>query len=164
MIRPLFLILSIIGLLAANGGIAAAGQSYTQKPHIVHVHLEKIFLDGISIEESKEEHPLSMEVFWKSYKDWVMVKKSDGQIYLKKKINDISPIAKTKGIFGLTDHTTLTIFKGDPNNHKIIQTFFQIDTQALEAADVQKLLKGFPVKDKQHFTAIMKSLAKYEKH
>ncbi|MFC7393208.1 BofC C-terminal domain-containing protein [Scopulibacillus cellulosilyticus] len=176
MIKLLFSLLFTSGLFFfdLNGNyshLAQAEQSKSNMTHlqktpvVVYVHLKKDYLDGISIERTVEEHPLSLKDIFLSYQDWQLVKQTNDNIYFEKRVNDISPVAKTVGIFGLTNDRTLTIFEGNPDKNQIIQTFFQIDTKALEANEVKDLNKGIPVRNKKHFQQVMNALAKYaEKH
>ncbi|MBM7644703.1 forespore regulator of the sigma-K checkpoint [Scopulibacillus daqui] len=155
------------GIVPSNIHLAKAEQDesnvlHKPMPRVVRVHLKKDYLDGISIESTREAHLLSVKQYVAAFDDWRLVKQTKGSLYFEKKINDISPVAKAVGIFGLTNNGTLTIFEGNPDKNQIIQTFFQIDTKALEVNDYKHLNQGIPVRDKKHFQQVMKALAKYE--
>lgn len=132
-------------------------------PKVVTVHLKTVYLDGFKTEKKIDEPILSMEDFWDNYKGWQLVKQSTSDVYFQKNINDISPVSKAAGIFGISKNHTLTIFNGNPNNDQIIQTFFQLDLDALEAKLHMKLEKGIPVQSKENFKQVMKVLSHYQK-
>lgn len=48
-------------------------------------------------------------------------------------VNDLSPLCKQEGYFGLSKEGKLTMFQGPPSDNQVIQTFFRIDTQLLES-------------------------------
>jgi forespore regulator of the sigma-K checkpoint len=77
-------------------------------------------------------------------------------------VNDISPLLKMNGYFGLTKDGTLSIFNGKPKEADIIQSFFQIDVKKLESKHYQQLLKGIPVKSKEDFARVVETMKKYE--
>ena len=45
------------------------------------------------------------------YKEWQLVDRDDVQIVLQKKVDDISPLLKTSGYFGVSEEGILQIFK-----------------------------------------------------
>ena len=54
-----------------------------------------------------------LEKFLQQYKEW-LVDRDDVQIVLQKKVDDISPLLKTSGYFGVSEEGILQIFKGVP--------------------------------------------------
>lgn len=131
-------------------------------PKVLSVHLKKVYLDGFKTEKVVKEPVLSMEDFWNEYRQWQLVKQTNDAIYFQKNINDISPVSKAAGIFGIDNQHTLTIFKGSPNDAHIIQTFFQLDLDALEAKMQTELKHGIPVQSKEHFQQVIDMLRKYQ--
>lgn len=131
-------------------------------PLTLTVILEKKYLDGEVSEEIIKETIWSMEDFWNTYKDWQLVQQDDEQIVFTKNFNDISPLSKANGYFGITSDGTLTIFEGKPHqSSKIIQTFFQIDLGKLESSDHKLLKKGIPVQSKDHFKKVIETFKPY---
>lgn len=133
------------------------------EPKVITVHLKKVYLDGFKTERVVNESILSMDDFWSEYEHWQLVKQTHHEVYFQKNINDISPVSKAAGIFGLSNHQTLTIFKGNPNDDQIIKTFFQIDIDALQASLQSQLKQGIPVKSKENFRQVMSVLKHYKK-
>ncbi|MCL6587538.1 MAG: intercompartmental signaling factor BofC [Anoxybacillus sp.] len=118
--------------------------------------LERMYLDGQVSEEIRKETVTSMHEIWKKYSDWQLVDFDDKQIVFQKAINDISPLAKANGYFGLTKDGTLSIFEGKPTpSSRIIQSFFQIDVKKLESRKQQQLKKGIRVVSKARYEDIL---------
>jgi forespore regulator of the sigma-K checkpoint len=124
-------------------------------PLTVTVILERIYLDGEVSEEIKEETILSMEDFWAEYSSWQLVNQDDEQVVFQKNIDDISPLLKANGYFGITDNGILTIFNGKPNSEKVIQSFFQIDLDKLESHQHEELKNGIPIQSKDKYEKVL---------
>jgi forespore regulator of the sigma-K checkpoint len=95
------------------------------------------------------------------YSGWKLAKCSENDVYLSKKIDDISPVSKTAGVMGLKDGNVLTLYNGNPGNHQVIQTFFQIDINALEADAAERLNRGIRITDKTQYKLLLDALSKY---
>jgi forespore regulator of the sigma-K checkpoint len=76
-------------------------------------------------------------------------------------MDDISPLLKANGYFGITNDGTVTIFNGKPDHEDIIHSFFQIDIKKLEGKKQNELLKGIPVKSVEDFNSVLKALKPY---
>jgi forespore regulator of the sigma-K checkpoint len=124
-------------------------------PLTVTVILERIYLDGEVSEEIKEETILSMEDFWAEYASWQLVDQDDEQVVFQKNIDDISPLLKANGYFGITDNGILTIFNGKPNSEKVIQSFFQIDIGKLQSHQHEELKNGIPIQSKDKYEQVL---------
>jgi len=140
-----------------------AEESNEHQPLKVQVVLKRVYLDGEVSEEMKEETVWAMEDFWAEYQDWKLVDMGTDGIVFEKKIDDISPLLKTNGYFGITDNGTLSIFNGKPGKENIIQSFFQIDIDKLESFKQVELKKGIPIKTKDHYIQVLESLQSIKK-
>lgn len=150
-----------------NGGdIKLANNQPQQQPEVqevtgpltVNVILKRHYLDGQISEEVVEETIWSMEDFWAQYADWQLVTHKQGQIIFKKNMDDISPLLKANGYFGISEDGTLTIYKGVPQDSpEVIQSFFQIDISKLESRQQEELKKGIPVVSKDHYQKVIES-------
>ncbi|GGJ67195.1 forespore regulator of the sigma-K checkpoint [Anoxybacillus voinovskiensis] len=142
--------LLVVSLFIASSYTAA------QSPMQLTILLERMYLDGQVSEEIRKETVMSMHEIWKKYSDWQLVDLDDKQIVFQKTINDISPLAKANGYFGLTKDGTLSIFEGKPTpSSRIIQSFFQIDVKKLESRKQQQLKKGIRVVSKARYEDIL---------
>ncbi|MFD2681415.1 BofC C-terminal domain-containing protein [Bacillus seohaeanensis] len=134
---------------------------YPTSAHTVKVVLERVYLDGEISEETVEETIWSMEDFWASYEDWKLITMNEEEIVFQQHVNDISPLLKTNGYFGISDKGVLSIFNGKPDQSKIIQSFFQIDVNKLESKQHKELVKGIPIKNKKSYEDVLKSFEQY---
>lgn len=123
--------------------------------------LERVFVDGEVSEEILHEPYLSTKEYIKKYKNWKLVEMDDAQIVFQKQVDDISPLLKSNGYFGISNDGTLSIFNGKPNKADIIQSFFQIDMKKLEGKKQEELLKGIPIKSKEDYTSVLETLKRY---
>ncbi len=124
-------------------------------PLTVTVILERVFLDGEVSEEIKKETIWSMEDFWSEYATWQLVDQDEEQIVFQKNIDDISPLLKSNGYFGINKDHILTIFNGKPESDQVIQSFFQIDVDKLESRQHDELKKGIPIQSKDKYVEVL---------
>ncbi|WP_201713617.1 intercompartmental signaling factor BofC [Rossellomorea arthrocnemi] len=129
--------------------------------HTVTVILERVYLDGEVSEEIVQETIWSMEDFWAAYEDWQLMDMTEEQIVFQKQMDDISPLLKTNGYFGISDNGVLSIFNGKPGQAEIIQSFFQIDVEKLESKRHDDLVKGIPIKSKQEYEEVLEQYKPY---
>ncbi|MDF0726788.1 intercompartmental signaling factor BofC [Cytobacillus sp. S13-E01] len=127
-------------------------------PLTVTVILERQYMDGEVSEEIVEETIWSMEDFWAQYENWQLVHQDEEQVVFQQKIDDISPLLKSNGYFGITDDGVLSIFEGKPDKStKVIQSFFQIDIEKLESHQHNQLKEGIRVDSKDHYVNIIET-------
>lgn len=131
-------------------------------PTNVKIVLERVYLDGEISEESFYETLATLDTFWETYADWELVEQTDDLIVLQKYVDDISPLLKINGYFGLSEDGILTIFDGDPKQEQIIQSFYYIDTEKLESTHYEELREGIPVLNRDHYREVLSMLKQYE--
>nr|WP_257985198.1 intercompartmental signaling factor BofC [Bacillus sp. T33-2] len=129
----------------------------------VTVILERKYLDGEISEERVAETILSMEDFWAKYDNWTLVNMDEGLVVFRQDVDDISPLLKANGYFGLTNDGLLTIFNGRPEQSNIIQSFFQIDLGKLESVKREELKKGIQIKTKDQYQKVLEAYKPYTK-
>lgn len=130
------------------------------QPKTIQVILSRIYLDGEISEEVIEETILSMEDFWAEYVEWDLIDQDEAQVVFQQKVKDISPLLKINGYFGISEQGTLNIYEGKPSEEKVIQSFFQINTQKLKSHQQQELEEGIPVLSRDRYEKVIK---KYKK-
>jgi forespore regulator of the sigma-K checkpoint len=123
--------------------------------------LERVFVDGEVSEEIIYEPNLAIKDYLKKFKDWQLVEMDEEQLVFQKKVDDISPLLKSNGYFGISNEGILSIFNGKPDKAVIIQSFFQIDMKKLEGKKQEELLNGIPIKSKEDFTSVLETLKRY---
>lgn len=131
-----------------------------EEPRIT-VILQRTYLDGEVSEEVFTENPQQLEQVLRQYKDWQIIDRDDVEIVLQKRINDISPLLKTSGYFGVSKEGILQIFKGMPSSDHVIQSFFQIDTKKLKTDRRQQLEKGIRIESKERFAEVLEEMKSY---
>lgn len=167
----LFLVMFIsVGLIGLNIPLLEESQAETQKPaafevmgpKTIDVILERIYLDGEKSEERVKETIWSMEDFWAMYEEWDLVDQNEQRMIFRKEVNDISPLLKMNGYFGLTQDGVLSIYEGVPNKEQVIHSFFQLDTSKLKSQQHSDLIKGIPVKDLDHYQEVLQAFGQYK--
>jgi len=131
-------------------------------PKTVNVVLIRKYLDGEISEEIRSETILSMEDFWAFYEDWNLIDQNESRILFQQEIDDISPLLKINGYFGLSEDGILHIYEGKPQEEKIIQSFFQINTEKLKSQQQSKLQQGIPVQSRENYQEVLSLLKKYQ--
>jgi forespore regulator of the sigma-K checkpoint len=142
-------------------GSATAMDTQKSEPLVMKIVLERIYLDGEVSEEIVQENIFSLENFWAKYDQWKLKDIDKSEAVFSKQINDISPLLKTNGYFGISDKGVLTIFNGKPDQSRIIQSFFQIDIKKLESRKQKELLDGIPIKNKDRYVKVLETFKSY---
>lgn len=138
------------------------GQTQPDKqPLNMTVILERVYLDGEISQEVVHETCWTMENFWAKYDQWRLIDIDDSTFVFRKQVDDISPLLKSHGFFGVTDDGILTIFNGRPGQSRIIQSFFQIDIKKLESKKQEELIQGIPIKTKDNYVEVLETFKPY---
>jgi len=131
------------------------------EPLQLTVVLERSYLDGEVSQEVVHEICWSMANFWTKYDQWQLTNNDGTTFVFRKQVDDISPLLKANGFFGVTDDGVLTIFNGRPGQSRIIQSFFQIDIKKLESKKQEELIQGIPIKSKDHYVEVLQTFKPY---
>ncbi|PKG24420.1 intercompartmental signaling factor BofC [Niallia nealsonii] len=164
-----FLLFSTVFLFSLIGsysmitsiGHAKASSTFQNHPKQFHIVLKRIYLDGEISEENVEETVWSMEDFWSKYDKWQLADKNSNTLVFTQVVDDISPLLKTNGYFGISTEGILTIYNGKPEKSNIIQSFFQIDLKKLESTQQKHLRKGIPIKTKDRYVEVLETFKNY---
>ncbi len=149
-------------MAAGSANRTAADHPQQQaEPINLKVVLERVYLDGEISEETIQESVISLADFWAKYDQWELMSISETALVFRKQVDDISPLLKANGYFGVTDNGILTIFNGRPGQSRIIQSFFQIDVKKLESHRQEELFKGIPVKTKDRYKKVLETFKPY---
>ncbi len=125
------------------------------------VILQRQYLDGELSEEKITEWFGSIEDLKNKYKGWKIIEQTKDYLVLHKMENDISPLLKANGYFGMSEDGTLSIYNGKPEHDKVIHTFFQIDVGKLEVYQQEELQHGIQIISKDQFTSLMNEYREY---
>lgn len=125
------------------------------------ITLQRFYLDGEMSEETVVKETTSIEEIKKNYKEWELVLETDKELVFQKQTNDISPLLKANGYFGVTEDGTLSIFNGKPVDSEVIQSFFQIDIEMIEAKKHLELVEGIRVENKKKYKEVLEVFEQY---
>lgn len=131
------------------------------EPQQLTIILERVYLDGEISEEVILDSYWSIENFWAKYDQWQLTVIDESKMVFRKNVDDISPLLKTNGYFGITEDGVLTIFNGRPDRSRIIQSFFQIDVKKLESKKQEQLIHGIPIKTKDRYVEVLETFKPY---
>lgn len=162
----LFMLIGRAPGMLLNGSAAQQDNHHNlQKTEPLHITvlLERMYLDGEISQEVVQETCWSLENFWAKYDQWQLTDINESKMVFRKKIDDISPLLKSNGYFGITDEGVLTIFNGRPDRSRIIQSFFQLDIKKLESKKQEELLEGIPIKTKDRYVEVLETFKHYSK-
>jgi forespore regulator of the sigma-K checkpoint len=156
---------SLPGMLLTGSAEKMEKHQEQQKsePQQMTVILERIYLDGEISEEVVLDSYWSIENFWAKYDQWQLVDMDETTMVFRKQMDDISPLLKANGYFGITEDGVLTIFNGRPDRSRIIQSFFQIDVRKLESKKQEELIQGIPIKTKDRYVEVLETFKPYSK-
>ncbi|MBU8905491.1 BofC C-terminal domain-containing protein [Desertibacillus haloalkaliphilus] len=130
-------------------------------PKTVEVILEREYLDGEVSEEVVEETIWSMEDFWAFYENWTLVDQAEDKVVFKQQVDDISPLLKINGYFGISEDGTLKLYEGKPTEENVIQSLYQINTKKLKSHQHVNLKEGIPVQSREHYEQVLKTFKKF---
>ena len=170
--RHFFLVACLVCLMAVPGvnnhaGIANGVDAAQDSPVLGNapiqrtVILQRVYLDGEMSEEKIEETIISMDDFWRKYEKWLLVDQNDQELVFQTYVNDISPLLKGNGYFGIKSDGTITIFNGKPAEEQIIQSFFQIDLKKLESNKKMELQDGVKIVNKERYLKFLEVYKAY---
>lgn len=166
---PVFAVILFMFIGKAPGiimtGLAAQQDNLHSQNKMEPLHmtviLERIYLDGEISQEVVQETYWSKENFWAKYDQWQLTDIDESTVVFRKQVDDISPLLKANGFFGITENGVLTIFNGRPGQSRIIQSFFQIDIKKLESKKQEELIQGIPIKTKNRYVEVLETFKGY---
>ncbi|MFF2447693.1 BofC C-terminal domain-containing protein [Neobacillus sp. NPDC058068] len=160
----LFMFIGGAPFIVITGSAAQLDSNQSQQkpePLNITVILERVYLDGEISQEVIHETCWSMENFWARYDQWQLTDTDHSTYVFRKQVDDISPLLKANGFFGISENGVLTIFNGRPDQSRIIQSFFQIDIKRLESNKQEQLIHGIPIKTKDHYVKVLETFKPY---
>lgn len=152
-----------LGFFQGLIGCAEEVSRHEAEPEGVTVILQRVYLDGDISEEVIQETEESVEKAQEKYQHWQLIEQQGNTLFFQNRVDDISPLLKANGYFGITAEGTLTIFNGKPKDSKIIHSFFQIDVGKLESRKKQQLEDGIPIKTKHCYQHVLETFKPYTK-
>ncbi|GAB7386529.1 hypothetical protein BSNK01_03640 [Bacillaceae bacterium] len=132
----------------------------------VDVVLKQTYACGVEVEERRNVTFASEEALRRAYGDWELVSVDRGNAYVfRRSVQDISPLCKESGYFGLSADGILTLFQGPPKDGKIIRAFFPINTKKLESMlpqqEIAMLYKGIRIRDLAEYNSVLSTYEEF---
>lgn len=128
--------------------------------------LARSYLCGLRDEERKPLAGESLEKTISNYVGWEIIGYEEGRLMLLKRENDIAPICKENGYFGLNEEDVLTLFNGMPKDKQVIQTFYPINTARMEASmakeEIEALRKGIRIRDLAEYNSVLSTFGSFQ--
>lgn len=132
----------------------------------VELVLETRYVCGTETEVKQFENIQALEAWLEEEGDaWQLVEKKENSFKVIKEVEDLSPLCKNEGYFGLTEDGILTLFQGPPEEKQVIESFFRIDTDLLNVSlpteEIEMLKKGIRVANVAEYFSILSTYGQY---
>ncbi|MCA0969955.1 intercompartmental signaling factor BofC [Halobacillus litoralis] len=149
-------------MIPSSEKVNAVSSRVNAEPLELTVELNKHYLDGVTETTKIQETIWSMMDFWAEYEQWTIESQELERIVFSRQVEDISPLTKKQGYFGLTDNGEIAVFRGMPGNGEVIESFKPIPVKPLESKRRQELEKGIKIQDFRHFQQVLEQLSTKE--
>lgn len=130
------------------------------EPLNLTVILKQHYIDGVTETTKKEETIWSMMDFWAAYEGWTVEEQDLDKVVFQRQVEDISPLTKQQGYFGLTKDGELAVFQGLPDHGKVMESFKPVPIKPLESKWKKELKTGIKIKDYRHFEQVVQQYSK----
>ncbi len=166
----------VLGILLAGSGSKGTGLSQlmytgigrtaevTGKPY--ELVLTRSYLCGVRDEERRPVGTGYLPQAMGEYKGWEIVTSDAAKMILMKREQDISPACKENGHFGLSADGMLTLFHGVPTEQDVIQTFYRINTEKMEAnlpkEELENLKRGIRIRNLAEYNSILSTYGEFQ--
>ncbi|WP_421616858.1 BofC C-terminal domain-containing protein [Brevibacillus sp. TJ4] len=148
-----------VSKLASSNSDQGIGKSFT-------LVLTRSYLCGVRDEEHKPVPVHLLADTMAAYKGWEIVSGDLSKLILLKREHDLSPECKENGHFGLSEDGILTLFHGLPQEQEVIQTFYRINTEKMEASlskeEVENLKRGIRIHDLAEYHSVLSTYGEYQ--
>ncbi|MBT2288884.1 BofC C-terminal domain-containing protein [Paenibacillus albidus] len=130
------------------------------------VHLKTTYVSGEEIQTLKgKKTPEQLEVLIAEHADWAGWISPEGDLWLEKRVDDLSPLTKRDAYIGVDEHGNLKLFKGPPVDEKVLKTFFQLDMGSMKSSlpeDMwRQLQEGIRIQDIEEYNSVLSTFSDY---
>ncbi|APB69992.1 BofC C-terminal domain-containing protein [Paenibacillus sp. FSL M7-0802] len=106
-----------------------------------------------------------LETLLKQHPDWKGRLNTKGEVWLERRVEDLSESCKERGYMGLSTDGQLTLYEGLPKREKVIRTFFQLDVGSMETAlpegVYKQLQQGIRVQDINEYNSVISTFSDF---
>lgn len=130
------------------------------------VHLKINYVSGAEIETLPGmKTPAQLTKLVADHSGWNGWLSAEGDLWLEKKVDDLSPACKKESYIGVDEEGNLSLFKGRPVKEEVMKTFFQMDMGSMKSALPEEiwnqLHEGIRIQDIEEYNSVLSTFSDY---
>ncbi|WP_144027096.1 BofC C-terminal domain-containing protein [Paenibacillus sp. FSL R7-0273] len=130
------------------------------------VHLKTVYVTGEEIQTlSGLKTPGQLKGLIEDRPGWSGWISAEGDLWLEKRVNDLSPLTKQNAYIGVDEEGNLSLFKGRPEGEEVLKTFFQMDMGSMKSSLPEEVWKqlhdGIRVQDIEEYNSVLSTFSDY---
>ncbi|CAM4196552.1 BofC C-terminal domain-containing protein [Paenibacillus typhae] len=130
------------------------------------VHLKTVYVTGEEIQTLPGlKSPGQQKALIKDRPGWSGWISGEGDLWLEKRVNDLSPLTKQNAYIGVDEEGNLSLFKGRPEGEEVLKTFFQMDMGSMKSSLPEEVWKqlhdGIRVQDIEEYNSVLSTFSDY---
>lgn len=130
------------------------------------VHLRTIYVTGEEVQTlTGQRPPEQLTALVEKHPGWTGWISREGDLWLERRVNDLSPLTKKEAYIGVDEFGNLSLFKGPPASDKVLKTFFQMDMGSLKSSLPEGIMKqlheGIRVQDIEEYNSVLSTFSDY---
>ncbi|MCM3129955.1 BofC C-terminal domain-containing protein [Paenibacillus sp. MER 78] len=131
---------------------------------LTEVALEKSYICGVETISLGIFDTAEMVSIIKQHPDW-SGRLDQNRLILNEQINDLSPECRENAFMGMDPNGNLILYQGEPDEEKVIRTFFQLDVGTMESSlpegVLEQLHKGIRIQDVDEYNSVLSTFSDY---
>ncbi|MCM3785561.1 BofC C-terminal domain-containing protein [Neobacillus mesonae] len=128
------------------------------------VFLEKNYICGVETITLGMFNQDDMILLIKQHPEWSGRLEND-RLVLNEHVNDLSPDCRSNAFMGMDTNGNLALYEGEPDEEKVIRTFFQLDIGTMETSlpegVLEQLQKGIRIQDVDEYNSVLSTFSDY---
>ncbi|WP_338555288.1 BofC C-terminal domain-containing protein [Paenibacillus sp. KS-LC4] len=92
--------------------------------------------------------------------------KTNNRVLVEQTVDEFSKHCQNEAYMGVDKQGNLSLFEGEPQQEKVLRTFFQLDIRYLESSlphdKVEQLSHGIKINDMDEFNSVLSTFSDYE--
>ncbi|WP_340025313.1 BofC C-terminal domain-containing protein [Paenibacillus sp. FSL K6-1096] len=141
-------------------------QAVSREPVSRIVHLKTVYVSGEEVQTLPGvQSPARLKELIAGHARWSGRITREGDLWLERSVNDLSPLTKKEAYFGVDEQGNLTLFQGPPEAERVMKTFFQMDMGSLKSSLPEgiweQLHQGIRVQDLEEYNSVLSTFSDY---
>lgn len=141
-------------------------QAVSREPDSRRVHLKTVYVSGEEVQTLPGTYtPARLKELIAAHAGWGGRITPEGDLWLLRSVNDLSPLTKKEAYFGVDEQGNLTLFQGPPEAERVMKTFFQMDMGSLKSSLPEgiweQLHQGIRVQDLEEYNSVLSTFSDY---